>query len=118
MLRSTTTSIRSAISSLAKLTRNDEPARWPSGAPSRPSGRLGLGVLRHTQATCRYSDKAVDEMKFGVRALPADAAGVEHCVARLEEPRLRPRLRDDPSRVVADQLDPAGLGRRAARHLV
>ncbi len=24
-----------------------EPARWPSGAPSRPSGRFGLGVLRH-----------------------------------------------------------------------
>src|SRR5271157_3859469 len=58
MLRSTTTSIRSAISSLAKLTRNDEPARWPSGAPSRPNGRLGLGVLRHTQTTGRYSDRA------------------------------------------------------------
>src|SRR5271166_6176840 len=58
MLRSTTISIRSAISSLARFTNKDEPARWPSGAPSRPSGRLGLGVLRHTQATCRYSDKA------------------------------------------------------------
>src|SRR5271166_4069322 len=52
-------SIRSAISSLAKLTRNDELARWPSGAPSQPNGRLGLGVLRHTQMTGRYSDRAV-----------------------------------------------------------
>ena len=23
-----------------------EPARWPRGAPSQPSGRFGLGVLR------------------------------------------------------------------------
>ena len=42
-----TISIRSAISSPAKFTNKDEPARWPSGAPSRPSGRFGLGVLRH-----------------------------------------------------------------------
>ena len=33
-------------------------ARWPSGAPSRPDGRWGLGVLRATQTTGRYSDKA------------------------------------------------------------
>ena len=46
-LGSTTISIRSAISSPAKFTNKDEPARWPSGAPSRPSGRFGLGVLRH-----------------------------------------------------------------------
>ena len=26
------------------------------GAPSRPNGRWDLGVLRHTQTTCRYSD--------------------------------------------------------------
>ena len=25
--------------------------RWPSGAPSRPNGRLGLGVLRHPHTT-------------------------------------------------------------------
>jgi len=49
MRRSTITSIRSAISSLAKLTNKDEPARWPRGAPSRPNGRLGPGALRHTQ---------------------------------------------------------------------
>jgi len=29
----------------------DEPAHWPSGALSRPNGRLGLGVLRHAQTT-------------------------------------------------------------------
>ena len=51
MPRSTTTSIRSAISSLAKSTNKDEPAHWPSGALSRPNGRLGLGVLRHAQTT-------------------------------------------------------------------
>ena len=31
---------------------------WPSGAPSRPDGGLSLGVLRHTQTSCSYSDKA------------------------------------------------------------
>src|SRR5271166_2058970 len=64
MLRSTTTLIRSAISSLAKFTNKDEPAPWPSGAPSGPNGRFGLGVLRHAETTCRYSDKA------GRRAVP------------------------------------------------
>src|SRR5271166_828413 len=58
MLRSTIISIGSAISSPAKLTNKDEPARWPSGAPSRPDGRWGLGVLRATQTSGRYSDKA------------------------------------------------------------
>ena len=48
MPRSTTISIRSAISSPARLTNKDAPTRWPSGAPSRPNGRLSLGVLRHT----------------------------------------------------------------------
>ena len=33
------------------VTNKDEQARWPSGAPSRPNGRLGLGVLRHTSTT-------------------------------------------------------------------
>src|SRR5271166_5410891 len=32
---------------------------WPSGAPLRPNGRVGLGVLRHTQTSGRYYDKAV-----------------------------------------------------------
>ncbi len=32
----------------AKFTNKDEPARWPSGAPSQPDGRLALGVLRLT----------------------------------------------------------------------
>ena len=53
MLRSTTISIRSAISSLARSTNNGEPARWPGGAPSRPNDRLGPAVLRHAQMTCR-----------------------------------------------------------------
>ena len=51
MLRSTTISIRSAISSLAKLTNKGELAHWSSGAPSRPNGRLDPGVLRHAQTT-------------------------------------------------------------------
>jgi putative transposase len=51
MLRSRTISIRSAISSLARSTNNGEPVRWPSGAPSRPNGRLGLGMLRHPHTT-------------------------------------------------------------------
>src|ERR1700686_1253424 len=58
MLRSTTISTRSAISSLAKFTNKDEPARWLSGASSQPNGRLGLGLLRPTQPTSRYSDEA------------------------------------------------------------
>jgi len=52
MLRSTTISIRSAILSLARSTNNGEPARWPSGAPSRPNDRLGPAVLRHAHRTC------------------------------------------------------------------
>jgi len=53
MLRSTTISIRSAISSLARSTNNGEPARWPSGAYSRPNDCLGPAMLRHAQMTCR-----------------------------------------------------------------
>jgi len=53
MLRSPTISIRSAISSLARSTNNGEPARWPSGAYSRPNDCLGPAMLRHAQMTCR-----------------------------------------------------------------
>ena len=63
MLRSTTISIRSAISSPAKFTNKDEPARWPSGASSQPNGRSGLGVLRHQHTTWGYSDKALAAAK-------------------------------------------------------
>ena len=42
MPRSTTISIRSAISSPARFTNKGAPPRWPSGAPSRPNRRLGL----------------------------------------------------------------------------
>ena len=69
MLRSTTISISSAISSLARSTNNGEPVRWPSGGPSRPNGRLDLSVLRRPPTTCRYSDKAgasVQPMVVGV----------------------------------------------------
>src|SRR5208337_2131857 len=59
MPRSTTISIRSAISSPARFTNKGAPPRWPSGAPSRPNRRLGLRLLRPTQTTCRCSDKAV-----------------------------------------------------------
>ena len=58
MPRSTTISIRSAISSPARFTNKGAPPRRPSGAPSRPSRRLGLRLLRPTQTTCRCSDKA------------------------------------------------------------
>ena len=34
-------------------------AHWPNGAPSRLKFRLRVGVLRHAQTTCRYSDKAM-----------------------------------------------------------
>src|SRR5271166_769294 len=57
-------------------------------------------------------------MIFRVRALSADAAGVEHFVAWLEESRLTPGLHHHTGRVVADHLDSAGLGHRAARHFV
>ena len=53
MPRSTTISIRSAISSPARFTNRRRTARWPSGAPSQPNNRLGPAVLRHAQMTCR-----------------------------------------------------------------
>ena len=58
MPRFTTISIRSAISSPAKITNKGELADWPSGAPSRPNHRLDLRLLRPTQTTCRCSDRA------------------------------------------------------------
>src|SRR5208337_2012779 len=72
MPRSTTISIRSAISSPARFTNKGAPPRWPSGAPSRPNRRLGLRVLRPTQTTCRCSDKALQ------RAVPT----VSHPMSR------------------------------------
>ena len=53
--RSTTNSIRSAISLLAKSTDKDEPLHWPSGASSRPNGRMDLHALRHKEMARRYS---------------------------------------------------------------
>lgn len=37
----------------AKSTNRDARRRWPSDAPSRPSIRLALGKLCHTQTACR-----------------------------------------------------------------
>src|SRR5260370_1185228 len=47
------------LESVVTTKRNGARARWRGGAPSRPNGRLGLGVLRNAQTTCRYSDKAL-----------------------------------------------------------
>src|SRR5208283_2964472 len=58
VLRPTTISTRNVISSPAKSTNRDAWMRWPNGALSRPNSRLGLGMLCHTQTTCRYSDNA------------------------------------------------------------
>jgi hypothetical protein len=69
MPRSTTISIRSAISSPAKFTSRDALPHWPSGAPSRRKCRLRVGVLRHAQTTCRYSDKAISPFRAGVSEL-------------------------------------------------
>jgi hypothetical protein len=59
MLRSTTISIRSAISSPAEFTSTDALPHWPSGALSRLECRFVVGVSRHAQSSCRYSDKAL-----------------------------------------------------------
>src|SRR5208283_811881 len=97
MLRSTTISIRSAISSPAKFTSRDALRHWPSGAPSRPNGRVDLGVLRHAQATGRYYDKAVLRQMF-----PVDA-GNDPETLRLHTLKIGAELRDQ----AAARSDPA-----------
>jgi transposase-like protein len=59
MPKSTTISIRSAISSRAKSTNKGALPHWPSGAPSQLECRLRVSALRHAQRTCRYSDNAL-----------------------------------------------------------
>src|SRR5271166_1684838 len=60
-LRSTTISIRSAISSLAKFTNKGEPARWPNGTPSRPQWRWHLDeVFVKVNGKLCYLWRAVD----------------------------------------------------------
>jgi hypothetical protein len=76
MLRSTTNSIMSVISSLAEFTNKDEPARWPSGAPSRRPP-LGQGVLRHTHRTSRYSDVAQPGQAGQYKATRREHGGYE-----------------------------------------
>ena len=50
MPRSTTISIRSAISSPARFTNKGAPPRWPSGAPSRPNRRLSARAAPNADA--------------------------------------------------------------------
>ena len=126
MLRSTIISIKSAISSPAKLTNKDEPARWPSGAPSRPDGRWGLGVLRATQTTGRYSDKAKKGVRYRyyvsharLQGRPGDAGSVARVSAPDVEALIANGLRansvvgDDASdrEIIENHLGRAILGR-------
>ncbi len=69
--------------------RDVEPVehRLPGGDRRQGQSRGGGEIER---ARLAPDDPLVDEMKLHVRALAADAAGVEHFVARLEEPRLSP----------------------------
>jgi putative transposase len=77
-LRSTTNSIMSVISSLAKFTNADEPARWASGAHSRPNGLpLGQGALCHAQRTSCYSDVALRKLA-SIRLLTAEMAEAQN----------------------------------------
>ena len=56
-------------------TSRDALPHWPSGAPSRLECRLSLGVLRHTQTSCRYSDKACSGGAAG-RPVPGSCASL------------------------------------------
>ena len=67
------------------------------------------------RARLAADDPLVDQMKLHVRALAADAAGVEHFIARLEELRLAPGLRNHSGGVVADNLDAVRVRGPAAR---
>jgi hypothetical protein len=72
MLKSTTISIRNAISSLAGFTNKGEPLHWPSGALSLANGRWGPGVLRHIWTSGHYFDEALWLLCDAIQArLPA-----------------------------------------------
>ena len=75
-------------------------------AVKRQSGRGG----EIERARLAADDPFVDEMEFHVRARTADAAGVEHFVARLEKPRLSSGFDHHPGGVVADHLDRVRVG--------
>ena len=60
----------------------------------------------------------VDEMEFGVGARPADGAGIEDLVARLEEASPRGRSRRPAGGVPAEHLPLAGSGAALRRTLV
>ena len=85
-------SIRSAISSLAKLTNKDEPARWPNGAPSRPPGsssrreRIPTAPLRSRlfstpAGESRASSRATRFLSFTVRRRPRDLTATASATA-------------------------------------
>ena len=81
--------------------------RLPGGDRRQRQSGGGGEVER---ARLAADDPLVDQMKLHVSAQAADAAGVEHFVARLEEAGVAADFRDDPGRVVADDLDCVRLG--------
>ena len=76
-----------------RLPRGDR-GQWQSG---------GSGEIERSRLAA--DDPFVDEMKLHVRALAADAAGVEYLIAGLEELRLPPGFRHDSRGVITDNLD-------------
>ena len=84
--------------------------RLPGGDRGQRQSGSG-GEIERARLTA--DDPFVNEMEFHIRALPADAARVEHFIARLEESRLVADFRDNSGGVVADHLDCARVGRRA-----
>ena len=84
--------------------RHIEPVehRFPSGDRGQGQSRRCGEIERPRLAA---DDPFVDKVELHVRAWAADAAGVEHFVARLEEACLAPGLHDDAGGVIADDLD-------------
>jgi hypothetical protein len=76
--------------------------RLPGGDRGQGQSGGGREIERPRLAA---DDPLVDEMKFHVGALAADAAGVEHFIAHLEEPRLAPGFHNHSGGVVADHFD-------------
>ena len=86
-----------------RLPRGDR-GQWQSG---------GSGEIERSRLAA--DDPFVDEMKLHVRALAADAAGVEYLIAGLEELRLPPGFRHDSRGVITDNLDFVRVRGPAAR---
>ena len=93
--------------------RDIEPVEHRLPGRDRGQGQSGSGgEIEHARLAA--DDPLVDQMKLHVRALAADAAGVEHFIARLEKLRLAPRFDHHAGGVVADDFDCARIGSRAA----